>query len=75
VQFRIPQPGIVIENDTLLLNAPIPGAEIRYTLDGSEPDRKSTRWSAPLPCHTTEVRARLFYMGRESVTTRYLPTE
>lgn len=75
VNFRLPQPGILIENDMLLLNAPIPGAEIRYTVDGTEPDRESTLWSAPLPCQTGEVRARLFYMGRESVTTRYLPAE
>ena len=75
VKFRVPQPGIRIAEGMLLLNAPMPGAALRYTLDGSEPDEESPLWSEPVPCNASVVKARLFYMGRESVTSLYTAAE
>ena len=37
INFRLPQPGLWIEEGNLFANVAIDGAEIRYTTDGSEP--------------------------------------
>lgn len=71
VAFHLPQPGILIKEGRLLLNSSIPGATIRYTVDGSVPNGESTLWNRPVPCEAKVVKAKLFYMGRESVTTLY----
>lgn len=71
VDFHMRQPGIVIAEDgKAVMNSPYPGAEIRYTTDGSEPSRESALYTAPvaLPAGCREVRARLYHLGKESVT-------
>ena len=69
VNFRIAQPGIKIVEGKLYANSPIPQAEIRYTTDGSEPTANSTLWEAPVDCNASIVKAKLFYLGKESLTT------
>ena len=69
--FRVAQPGIKIVEGKLYANSPIPQAEIRYTTDGSEPTATSTLWEAPVDCSATVVKAKLFYLGKESLTTDY----
>jgi nicotinamidase-related amidase len=45
----------------------VPGAEIRYTLDGSEPKPDSPRYEAPLTIHrTTTLRAVAFARGKKA---------
>ena len=51
------------------MNSPYVGAIIRYTLDGSEPTLKSPVYTEPFATDATEIRARLYYLGQESVTT------
>ncbi len=70
VNFHMRQPGVKIENGKVLMNSPYEGAEIRYTLDGSDPDANSTLYTAPvsLPEGAKQVRARLYYLGKESVS-------
>ncbi len=70
--FRIGQPGIRIDGGMLLVNTQYPDVVVHYTLDGSEPTPRSPRWTAPvaLPPATTVVKARAYYLGKESVTTR-----
>lgn len=46
--YRIPQPGAVVENGTLKANVEYPGLIIRYTTDGSEPDRNSMKYDGPV---------------------------
>ena len=69
--FRVAQPGIKIVEGKLYANSPIPQAEIRYTTDGSEPAATSTLWEAPVDCSASVVKAKLFYLGKESLTTDY----
>ena len=69
--FRVAQPGIKIVEGKLYANSPIPQAEIRYTTDGSEPTATSTLWEAPVDCSASVVKAKLFYLGKESLTTDY----
>jgi hexosaminidase len=51
------------------MNSPYSDAVIRYTLDGSEPSLKSPIYTGPINTDATEIRARLYYLGQESVTT------
>ncbi len=67
INFRLPQPGIEVKDGKLYTNVPIQGAEIRYTLDGTEPDIQSPLWSAPVPCTASVVKAKTFYQGKESL--------
>jgi hexosaminidase len=77
VNFRISQPGIILKDGMLYMNTALVGAnnysplpvEIRYTLDGSEPTATSVLWTAPVPCDAKQVKAKVFYLGKHSVTT------
>ncbi len=66
VDFRLPMPGLQINDGKLYANVAIDGAEIRYTLDGTEPTAESALWTAPVACNGETVRAKAFYLGRES---------
>ncbi|MBO7608700.1 MAG: family 20 glycosylhydrolase [Muribaculaceae bacterium] len=70
--FRIGQPGIKVENGFILINTQYPSVQVRYTIDGTEPNQHSTLWMAPLalPVGTTIIKARAYYLGKESVTTQ-----
>jgi hexosaminidase len=70
VNFRVAQPGIILKEGRLYANSSIPGAVIRYTTDGSEPTEQSTIWKEPLACDAKLVKAKAFYLGKTSVTTR-----
>ncbi len=49
VNYRIPLPGWIVENDTLYANIRFPGLILRYTTDGSEPDVESPVYQGPVP--------------------------
>ncbi|MBQ7689995.1 MAG: family 20 glycosylhydrolase [Muribaculaceae bacterium] len=70
--FRIGPPGIHIEGGMVHINTQYPGVKVHYTLDGSEPTQQSPLWTAPvpLPDGTTVVKARAYYLNKESVTTQ-----
>jgi hexosaminidase len=68
--FRIAQPGILLKEGLLYANSTLPDAVIRYTLDGSEPTETSLVWTAPVACYAPLVKAKAFYLGKQSVTTR-----
>jgi len=46
--YRVPTPGAKIENGMLYANATFPGLTIRYTTDGSEPDKNSALYTEPV---------------------------
>jgi hexosaminidase len=48
LDYRIPAPGAVIQNNMLYANISFPGLTIRYELDGSEPTRESPIYSEPV---------------------------
>ena len=66
--FHIRQPGIKVEKGKVKMNSPYEGAEIRYTLDGSEPTHESPVYTKPFASDAREIRARLYYLGKQSVT-------
>lgn len=69
--FHIAQPGIIVKDGMLLANAQYRSAEVRYTFDGSEPTFTSPIWTSPVkvPEDCKLVKARAFYLGKQSVTT------
>ncbi|HEY9542465.1 family 20 glycosylhydrolase [Prevotella sp.] len=69
INFHLPAPGLVITDGLLQANTPLQGAIIRYTTDGSDPTDKSPRWTHPVACKASTVKARLFYLGRQSAVT------
>lgn len=46
--YRIPEPGLKLENGNVLANIQYPGLELRYTTDGSEPEATSKLYSGPI---------------------------
>ena len=68
INFRLPQPGLWIEDGNLFANVAIDGAEIRYTTDGSEPTAQSALWQEPVKCGSLGIEAKTFYQGKESLT-------
>ncbi len=70
INFHLRQPGIMVADGKARMNSPYPGAEIRYTTDGTEPNAQSTLYTEPISADAdTDIRARLYYNGRESLTT------
>ncbi|MFQ3341273.1 MAG: hexosaminidase [Flavobacteriaceae bacterium] len=61
IAHDLPKPGGIIEESTLYLRQQFPGLEIRYTLDGSEPSRKSALYEKPLKVKNNQtIQARGF---------------
>ena len=69
--FRVGPPGIKVIDGKLLINTQYPDELVTYTLDGSEPTLDSPRWTAPVPVKNQPqvIKAKAFYLGKESVTT------
>lgn len=48
IDYRIPMPGAIIENDTLYANVAFPGLQIKYTINGNEPDENAITYKKPI---------------------------
>ena len=48
------------------MNTAVPDAEIRYTLDGTEPDEESLLYTGPFTTDADLVNACAFYLGEKS---------
>ncbi len=69
VNFHMRQPGIKVVDGKIRMNSPYPGAQIHYTLDGSEPTLDSPLYKEPLPATgVKQVRARIYHRDKKSVT-------
>ncbi len=68
--FHVAQPGIDKVGGKVVMNSQYPAAEIRYTLDGSEPTKDSALYTKPFATDAKEVRACAFYLGRKSLDSR-----
>lgn len=69
INFRVSPPGIIVKDRLLFVNTTNPNAVIRYTTDGSEPTENSVKWQTPIACDAPQIKAKVFYLGKESVTT------
>jgi len=62
--YRIPLPGATIKNDTLYANIAFPGLTIKYTEDGSEPNKNSTTYSKPVFVNEDIIKLKAFTGNR-----------
>lgn len=69
LNFHVGMPGITQRGGRIVINCAYPQAQIRYTTDGSEPTADSPLYTAPLRTRAKTIRAKTFYLGRESLTT------
>ncbi len=72
--YRIAPPGAKIENGMLYANVEFPGLEIRYTLDGTEPDSDAPLFDEPFSVEA-DVKLKAFdKSGNSSSIIQVLPT-
>lgn len=68
-RYRIPAVGIKQLNNKLVMNCQLPGLQIRYTTDGSQPTPESPRYTAPILI-SRRLRVNVFSPnGRSGLTT------
>lgn len=66
--FHLRTPGIIVENGYVKINSAYPGAKIRYTLDGTDPDYNSPIYETPVPVgNAAEIRAVAYYLTEKSL--------
>lgn len=76
IHFHLSQPGIHVERGQATMVTSVPGAIIRYTLDGSEPTVTSPVYSGPVRVKKDmTIRAKAFYLGKTSNTTWWVPAD
>lgn len=68
INFRLPLPGLEVKDGKLYANVAIQGAQVRYTTDGTEPGMQSALWEAPVNCDASVIKAKAFYLGKESLS-------
>jgi len=69
--YRLPPPGAIACGRTVHANVALPGLALHYTLDGSEPDAASPRYTAPVdapPAAAVFKVATFDTRGRKSAT-------
>ncbi|MDD2798332.1 MAG: family 20 glycosylhydrolase [Bacteroidales bacterium] len=71
--FRIEQPGITIINDSIYANTTLKNGQIRFTTDGREPTSTDRLWQCPVKYNGEILKAKCFFLNKESVTTIYQP--
>ena len=72
INYRIPPPGAVYEEGLLMSNVEFPGLTIRYTTDGSDPDKNSAIYSEPIAVSGTVYLKTFTTNNRSSRTTTIL---
>jgi len=58
--YRIPKPGVILQNSKYLVNMQFPGFTIRYTTNGNDPDAKSKVYSENVTITGDNVKFRAF---------------
>ena len=56
-QYRIPKPGVMLQDGKYFANEQFPGLTIRYTTNGAEPDAKSKVYTQPVTGNNLVFRA------------------
>ena len=60
VSFDLPKPGAVLIDGKLHVNSILPGLEIRYTTNGSIPDKNSKVYTTQVPISSDNITLRTF---------------
>jgi len=70
VNYRIPTPGLKVEDGVVRCSVELPGFILRYTTDGSEPTVRSALVRGPIPVRGTVRVAAFNTTGRKGHTAR-----
>jgi hexosaminidase len=70
ISYRIPTPGLMVREGTVLASVELPGFTLRYTTDGSEPTARSPEVKGPIPLRGTVSLAAFSTTGRKGHTAR-----
>ncbi|RZK78124.1 MAG: hypothetical protein EOO85_07130 [Pedobacter sp.] len=74
-RYRIPTPGLMLDEGKVQANVQFPGFEIRYTTDGTEPGKNSKLYVEPIP-DLKNLSFKVFNAtGRGGKTIKFLSTE
>jgi hexosaminidase len=74
-RYRIPTPGLTMEEGKVLANVQLPGFEIRYTTDGTDPGKNSKLYAEPI-AEVKNLSFRVFNAsGRGGKTVKFVSTE
>ncbi len=69
-EYRIPTPGYIVKDDKVEANVLYPDLTIRYTVDGSEPNAQSPKYTTSIP-YQNNIKLRVFNNeGRGSRTVK-----
>jgi hexosaminidase len=68
INYRIPTPGLMVREGTVLASVELPGFTLRYTTDGSEPTARSADVKGPIPFRGTVRVAAFTTTGRKGQT-------
>lgn len=58
--YRIPKPGVILEDGKYAANVQFPGLTIRYTTNGKDPDAKSLLYNNPVTSSGTVLKFKSF---------------
>ncbi|MDB5144173.1 MAG: beta-N-acetylhexosaminidase [Mucilaginibacter sp.] len=58
--YRIPKPGVILQNGAYVANEQFPGLTIRYTTNGKDPDAKSSVYKDAVTNDSSEIKFRAF---------------
>lgn len=58
--YRIPKPGVIIQDGKCLANEQFPGLTIRYTTNGKEPNAKSSVYNDAVTMENSSIKFRAF---------------
>ena len=74
-RYRIPTPGLLLDEGKVQANVQFPGFEIRYTTDGTEPGKNSKLYVEPIP-DLKNLSFKVFNAtGRGGKTIKFISTE
>jgi hexosaminidase len=74
--YRLPPPGVRLEDGKIKMNSAYIGYTIRFTTDGSEPDSQSRRYTGPFTYTGVQIKAACFdERGRMGLVTDWKPGE
>jgi len=58
--YRVPKPGVILQDGKYIANMQFPGFVIRYTIDGKDPDNKSKIYNDAVTITGANVKFRAF---------------
>ena len=58
--YRVPKPGVILQDGKYAANVQFPGLTIRYTTDGKDPDEKSKLYNDAVTNSGNEIKFRAF---------------